>query len=256
MIGAALAANQTGRARSLLDRERGQRPNAAPFAQWRKLLDAPHVGSTALEPRESFERRGDRDQREAGAKSALPPPGRWYRGWYVPTQTNVRIRYGESSEEERILGLVRLWRRVLVPGVERIVEHGGGERPYLALRAPGRSLARALEEQRAIEAATCREWSIEACQLLSALSRCGVELPDADPHRFSVDHAGRLWLVDPWDAQSRAPEAADQAHVRHAQRLVARILEAARTPPLPGAAREALNQAETLERIVELLEGG
>jgi hypothetical protein len=251
LIGAALAANQTGRARSLLDHELGQRPNAAPFAQWRKLLDAPHVGSIALEPPEG---RGDRGQRESGAKSALPPSGRWYRGWYVPTQTSVRIRYGESTEEERILGLVRLWQRVLVPGVERIVEHGGGERPYLALRVAGRSLARALEEPRGIDAATCREWSLEACQLLSALSRCGVELPDAEPHRFSVDHAGRLWLVDPWGAEGRAPEAADQAHARHAQRLVARILEAARTPPLPGAAREALNQAETFERIVELLE--
>jgi hypothetical protein len=251
LIGAALAANQTGRARSLLDHELGQRPNAAPFAQWRKLLDAPHVGSIALEPPEG---RGDREKRESGAKSTLPPSGRWYRGWYVPTQTSVRIRYGESAEEERILGLVRLWQRVLVPGVERVVEHGGGERPYLALRVAGRNFARALEEQRGIDAATCREWSIEACQLLSGLSRCGVELPDADPHRFSVDHAGRLWLVDPWGAQSRALEAADQAHARHAQRLVARILEAARTSPLPAAAREALNQAETFERIVELLE--
>ena len=226
------------------------------FVQWWKLLDAPHVGSIALEPREPLERRGDRGQRESGAKSTLPPSGRWYRGWHVPTQTSVRIRYGESAEAESILGFVRLWQRVLVPGVERVVEHGGGERPYLALRAPGRSFARALEEQRGIDAATWREWSIEACQLLSALSRCGVELPDADPHRFSVDHAGRLWLVDPWGAQSRAPEAADHAQARHAQRLVARILEAARTPPLPGAAREALNQAETFERIVELLEGG
>ena len=251
LIGAALAANQTGRARSLLDHELGQRPNAAPFAQWRKLLDAPRVGSIALEPPEG---RGDRGQREPGAKSALPPPGRWYRGWYVPTQTSVRIRYGESSEEESILGLVRLWQRVLVPGVERVVEHGGGERPYLALRVAGRSLARALEEPRGIDSATCREWSLEACQLLSALSRCGVELPDADPHRFSVDYAGRLWLVDPWGAEGRAPEAADRAHARHAQRLVARILEAARTSPLPAAAREALNQAETFERIVELLE--
>ena len=253
LIGAALAANETGRARSLLDHELRQRPNAAPFAQWRKLLDAPHVGSIALEPPEG---RGDREKRESGAKITLPPPGRWYRGWYVPTQTSVRIRYGESAEEERVLGLVRLWQRVLVPGVERVVEHGGGERPYLALRVAGRSFARALEEQRGIDAATCREWSIEACQLLSGLSRYGVELPDADPHRFSVDHVGRLWLVDPWGAQSRAPEVADQAHARHAQRLVARILEVARTPPLPGAAREALNQAETFERIVELLEGG
>jgi hypothetical protein len=42
----------------------------------------------------------------------------------------------------------------------------------------------------------------------------------------------------------------------HARELLATILDAARTSPLSGAARESLRSAETFERIVELLEGG
>jgi hypothetical protein len=103
---------------------------------------------------------------------------------------------------------------------------------------------------------TCREWCLEACQLLAALARSGMALPDAAPHRFSVDHAFRLWLVDPWGLESRAPDVAERAHAVHARELLATILDAARTSPLSGAARESLRSAETFERIVELLEGG
>ncbi|HEX6766307.1 MAG TPA: hypothetical protein VF103_12535 [Polyangiaceae bacterium] len=251
LIGAALAANLTQRARSLLDEELRQRPNTAPFAQWRKMLDAPRLGAIAIEPPEGRNEHGQREPR-----GALPPPGRWYRGWHVPTQTFVRIRLGDATENERIAELVRSWRRALVPGVARIVEHGGGERPYFALSVSGRNFARVLEDPRALDVETCREWCVEICQLLAALGRFGVELPDAAPHRFSVDQAGRLWLVDPWDAESRAPEVAEPAHVRHARELVWTILDAARTPLLSGAVVEALSSAETFERIVELLEGG
>jgi hypothetical protein len=250
LIGAALAANLTARARSLLDDELRQRPNATPFAHWRRLLDAPRLGAIAFEPPEG---RGEHGQRE---QKILPPPGRWYRGWHVPTQTVVRIRHVEATEEGRILELVRLFKNALAPGIARVIEHGGGERPFIALPAPGRSLARALEERNGIDAVTCREWCLEACQLLAALSRSGLELPDASPHRFSVDHAFRLWLVDPWGLESRAPEVAERAHAPLARELVATILDAARTSPLSASARESLRSAETFERIVELIEGG
>jgi hypothetical protein len=174
----------------------------------------------------------------------------------VPTQTVVRIRHVEATEEGRILELVRLFKNALAPGIARVIEHGGGERPFIALPAPGRSLARALEERNGIDAVTCREWCLEACQLLAALSRSGLELPDASPHRFSVDHAFRLWLVDPWGLESRAPEVAERAHAPLARELVATILDAARTSPLSASARESLRSAETFERIVELIEGG
>jgi hypothetical protein len=251
LIGAALAANQTARARSLMDDELRKRPNAAPFAHWRKLLDAPRLGAIAFEPPEG---RGEQEQRERN--KALPTPGRWYRGFHVPTQTVVRVRLAEATEEERILALVRLFKNALAPGIARVVEHGGGERPFIALPAPGRSLARALEERQGIDAAISREWCLEACQLLAALARSGLELPDAAPHRFSVDHAFRLWLVDPWGLESRAPDAAERAHARLARGLVVTILDAARTSPVSGSARESLRSAETFEGIVELLEGG
>jgi hypothetical protein len=248
LIGAALAANQTGRARSLLDDELRKRPNAAPFAQWRKLIDAPRLGAIAFEP---LEGRGEQRER----KNELPPPGRWYRGWHVPSQTLVRIRHGEAADEERVLELVRLWQAALVPGVARVIDHGGGERPYVAFPVFGRNLARALEDSRT-DAVTCRSWALEACQLLAALSRSGLELPDAAPDRFSVDQAGRLWLVDPLGVESRAPDVAERAHAALARDLLETILDAARTSPLSGSARESLRSAETFERIVGLLEGG
>ncbi len=247
LIGAALAANQAARARSLLDDELRKRPNAAPFAQWRKLLDAPRLGAIAFEPPE-----GRGEQRER--KNELPPPGRWYRGFHVPTQTLVRIRHGEAADEARVVEVVRLWQAALVPGVARVIDHGGGERPYLALPVFGRNLARALDDSRT-DAATCRAWALEACQLLAALARFGLELPDAGPDRFSVDQAGRLWLVDPLGIEARAPDVAERAHALLARDLLEAILDAARTSPLSSAARESLRSAETFERIVELLEG-
>jgi hypothetical protein len=251
-IGVLLAADQPARARALLDEEIRKHADA-PFARWRKLLDAPRVGSVALEPPEGRHGRGER---ESAAPGELLPPGRWYRGWHVPTQTAVRLRYGEAADEPRFVALVELWQRVLVPGVERIVEHGGGERPYLAMKSAGRSLARALGEPRGIDTATYRDWCLEACQLLASLSRSGVVLPDAAPNRFSVDPAARLWLVDPWGAESRPADLAERAHVEHAKQLLSTILDAPRTPPLSRAAREALNGAENFEQLVAALERG
>jgi hypothetical protein len=143
---------------------------------------------------------------------------------------------------------------VLVPGVERILEHGAGERPYLALRSPGRSLARALDDARGLDPATCRAWCVEVCQLLSAVARSGVELSDADPNRFSVDAAFRLWLVDPWGAVKSTPDNAESAHLKHADALCRAIANSSRARAFSAAALEALDRSTSFAELVGALE--
>jgi hypothetical protein len=250
LVSAALTLGLEAQARTLLDETLRKHPQAAPFSHWRKLLDAPRVGHIAMDPPD---RHRDRRHASATENGALPPPGRWYRGFHVPTQTTVRLRYGEASEAEHYRQIVALWRNLLVPAVERLVESGDGERPYLALRSAGRSLARALEDPRGLDAGTRRAWCLEVCQILSAVGRSGVELPDADPHRFSVDPALRLWLVDPWLAAKSAPDAAERAHLSHAVALCKIIAIGGRTPAVSAAVLDGLERAASLTELAAML---
>ena len=115
-------------------------------------------------------------------------------------------------------------------------------------------MARSLEDPRGLDAGTCRAWCLEVCQLLSALARSGVELPDADPHRFSVDPGFRLWLVDPWLAVKSAPDAAERAHLQHAVALCRSIATSGRTPALPAAVVAGLDRATSLSELAATLE--
>jgi hypothetical protein len=208
--------------RKLLGEAQGEGSHAAAARRWLRALSQPRLGNVALEPPARPRERDDRAARSERPTS-LPPPGRWYRGFHLPSQTPVRLRHGASEDRERFEASISLWQRVLAPGVSRLVESSAKEEtPYLCVPLPGRSLSRTLEAER-LDASERHRLAVEGCLILASVARWGVRLPDAELHRFSLDAAGRLWLIDLWEAESDS-DGTERAHLELARGLVRSIV--------------------------------
>jgi hypothetical protein len=69
-------------------------------------------------------------------------------------------------------------------------------------------------------------------------------LPDAELGRFSLDDAGRVWLVDLWSAAESAPEPAVVAHTGLAKGACRALLGS-----VPEEARDFAELAACIERF-------
>lgn len=209
-------------ARQLLETETFEGETASRARHWLRALDMPRLGSVALDPPGGHAA----PRRRSAGPERLPAADRWYRGFHVPSQRGVRLRFGEAGDREAFAARIQLWSDLLVPSVARLVAADAGpdvERPYLAVTLPGRSLAGALKGSGA-DRRERQVWAIELCLILAACAAEGVRLADADANRFSLDEAGRLWLVDLWDAARADPLAARAAHFELARRAVRALL--------------------------------
>ncbi|HEX9620522.1 MAG TPA: hypothetical protein VF989_10315 [Polyangiaceae bacterium] len=254
LAAAFLAGGAEADARRLLEADVYEGEAAARAKHWLRSLSMPQLGPVALDPPSGPGGPKGRAKRS----EQLPAADRWYRGFHLPSQSAVRLRFGEPGDREAFAARIGLWRDLLVPGVARLVAaDADAERPYLAVALPGRSLARALGAAPARER---REWALELCLLLAACAAAGVQLADADANRFSLDEGGRLWLVDLWDARSAEPAQARAAHIELARRSVYDVLgmvaHAGESPggaaPLNGMA-SALASATGLSDLVRAL---
>ncbi len=127
LVAAMLAAHQETAARKLIDRVLNPQHSGSTLSRWQAALDAPRIGTVALD--------GVRSNRE------LPACGRWYRGWHVPTQTTVLVRYGG---DRRAAGLRRVGGALAALArsgdcANRRFEHGAREAPVPCRRASGLS---------------------------------------------------------------------------------------------------------------------
>ena len=203
---------------------------------------------------------------------------RWHRGWHVPTQQEVLVRFagpaagdrdstGAVAQPEATELLARhaaLQRRLLVPGVAALVEVQSGvaqgargprtllPSSYLAVAWKGPPLPRRLQEPR-IEPELALGWCQEACLLLAGLAAQGFELPDAALARFSVDAAERLWLADLWLLREVAVEAAAAAHLALGRQLCRELLGALDSELLSAAAERSLGEARSLADVLAAL---
>lgn len=244
LVAAMLAAHQETAARKLIDRVLNPQHSGSTLSRWQAALDAPRIGTVALD--------GVRSNRE------LPACGRWYRGWHVPTQTTVLVRYGEIVEQPVYAESVARWRRLLVPGTARIVASSTvpAKRPYLAVELAGYPLNRELQKGQRVQERVRLRWAVELCALLAALAREGVALPDAEPYRFNLDQEGRLWLVDLWGIRSAQPDEAMRAHCEHARKSCQRLLTLAPSYSMPDDALERLEQVPDLVQMAQIFESG
>jgi hypothetical protein len=242
LVAAMLAAGQEPSAKKLIDRVRKADDTGSILARWRAALDAPRVGTVALD--------------SARANRDLPASGRWYRGWHVPTQSIVLLRYGELAEQPLFAEQVALWRRLLVPGVSRIVAANTepSKRPYVAVELTGYPLNREAQKSSRIDERLRMRWAVELCALLAALAEQGTVLPDAELSRFNTDQEGRLWLVDLWNLQSVTPEQARLAHCDRARTSCRQLLNMAPAYCVAGDAPERLESAASLEQIVQIFD--
>ncbi len=244
LVGALLAAGQETTAKKLLDRTRKPDDMGSILARWRSALDAPRVGTVALDL--------SRSSRE------LPPSGRWYRGSHVPTQSTVLVRYGEFGEQPVYARQIALWRQLLVPGMSRIVaaNAGPGTRPYIAVELPGYPLNREVQKGGRVEESVRLRWAVEICALLAAVAHQGAVLPDADLCRFNLDQEGRLWLVDLWEMQSAEPDQALLAHRDQARGICGQLLRLAPCYSLAADALDQLENAVDLTEIARIIDPG
>ena len=242
LVAAMLAAHQEAAAKKLIDRVRKPEDTGSILSRWKAALDAPRVGTVALDI--------GRSTRE------LPACGRWYRGWHVPTQSIVLVRFGEMGEQPVYAEVVARWRSLLVPGVARVVASGSApaQRPYVAVELPGYPLHRELQKGNRVDERVRLRWAVEVCALLAALAQQGVALPDAEFYRFNSDQEARLWLVDLWGAQSAPPGEALQAHTQHARKCCQQLLTTAPSYALPSDALERLERASDLVQMARVFE--
>lgn len=242
LVGALLAAGEELAAKKLIDRVRKPEDTGSMLARWRVALDAPRVGTVAID--------SSRSNREH------PPPGRWTRGWHVPTQSNVLVRYGELAEQRAYAELIAIWRRLLVPGVARIVAANSepNRRPYIAVELPGSPLNREAQKGSRIEERLRLRWAVELCALLCALAQQGALIADSELYRFNTDQEGRLWLVDLWGLCSAEPNQAQAAHCESARAACRQLLGAAPVYSVSGDALERLDQAPDLLRMAQIFD--
>jgi len=259
--------------------------------------DAPRDASRDAHPRDAHARDASRDTHSRDRQRPAPQPernerapaepaegpvssDRWHRGWHVPSQQEVLVRFaaaaasdrpgdaaGAAAQPEAAELLVRhaaLQRRLLVPGVAALVEVQSGlaqgargprallPSSYLAVAWKGPPLPRRLQEPR-IEPELALGWCQEACLLLAGLAAQGFELPDAALARFSVDAAERLWLADLWQLREVTVEAAVAAHLGLGRQLCRELLGALDSEPLSAAAERLLGEARNLADVLAAL---
>ncbi len=241
LVGALLASSQDAAAKKLVDRETKAEDTASPLARWRVALDAPRIGRVALDGR------GTRE---------TPPSNRWARGLHIPTQTMVLVRQGEPGEHELYNEHVSAWRRLLVPGVARVVDFSreGAKRPYLAVELPGQPWNRELQRASQLDESVRLRWAREVCLLLASLGHQGVLIPDVEPFRFNLDQENRLWLVDLWGLKSVPAASALEQHNVSARNLCARLLKVAPTYSVDGDVFNSIERSSDLTQLALLLE--
>ncbi len=236
LVSALLSADHEAAAKKLIERVRKPDDTGSILARWRTALDAPRIGPVALD--------AARSNRE------LPPCGRWVRGWHIATQSVVLVRYGEIGEQPVFAEQITEWRRLLVPGVPRVIASSttSAKRPYLAVELPGYPLNREFQKGSRVEARVRFRWAVDLCALMFVLAHQRVVLPDAELHRFNVDHDGRLWLVDLWGMRAAELEPALRAHCDHARAACLQLLKNA---PCASMTEDVMSQ---LERAPDLLQ--
>jgi hypothetical protein len=236
------AAGQEALARKYLDREKNGGSSA--LTRFREALDFPRVGAVAIDASRS--------------NGKLPPPGRWYRGWHLLTGDVVLVRTSSSEERSAFAEQVAIWRRMLVPGVARVIgaQVPPSPVPYIAVELPGMPLQREAKRAQRIDEATRLRWAVEICAMLEGLAAGGVMLPDANLNRFNVDQQGRLWLVDLWPLQNAEPDQARAAHCEHARSTCRQLLQQAPCYTIAADAFEQIEQATMLRQLVAIFEPG
>lgn len=242
LASAMLAAGHEPSARKLIDRTRKADDTGSSLARWRAALDAPRVGPVALE--------SQRSNREP------PASGRWYRGFYIPTQSSVLVRYGEPAEQPAYTELIAIWCRLLIPGTSRIVAASAdlNRRPYIAVELPGYPLNREVQKGSRVDERLRLRWAIELCALLAALAQQGTVLPDAELCRFNADQDGRLWLVDLWGLKSTEPSMAQLEHCEKARKACRQLVTVAPCYSVSADALERLQSAPNLVQLAQTLE--
>ena len=284
-----LRAGVESAASELLRTEQAALPDPRWAQHWLAALSGARVGDLALEQRarRTPRRRRGSDRAPAAADAAvgqaaaegraaegraaedagaadLVAGDRWQRGFHVPTQLEVLVRFDDPAAPGALRAHAELRRRALFPGVAPVVAEAfdtaavdRAERARLALAWQGPPLPRRLPAGRHdthLPPELALAWCQEASRMLAALAAAGLELPDAALHRFSVDAADRLWLVDLWLLREAAPAAALSAHLALAQRLCREVLGTLDRDVLPSAAAQSLAAAQSFSELLVALD--
>lgn len=192
--GALLARHRDDQARKLLNDVATHHREFKLPGRWLAALDKPRLGRIALD-----------DDGDGGAER---------KGFWLDRQRPVWIRAGGPSDADAFAREAELRRTLVFPSVAPLLVSGTHEgSPYLATPLFGHPVRRGTKQlSQAVALA------FDGVSLLSGLADIGVRLPDVERRRFSLDHGGRLWLVNLQGA-TRAP--IDE--VRHAHASLARL---------------------------------
>lgn len=242
LTGALLASGDEASAKRILDREYGSGDHDATLTRWREALDGQRIGPVALDA--------------SRARNDKPPPGRWYRGLHLPTQSVVLVRSGNADELSLYQDQIACWRGLTAPSVSRIVaaSASAGARPYFAVELPGVPMVRELKGSTRIAESVRLRWAVELACILATLAQQGVVLSDAELRRFNTDNLGHLWLVDLWPLKRTSVEQAIEIHLGYIKAAAQQFIRAAPCYGLAADAGERIEQAHEAAEIVQILE--
>jgi hypothetical protein len=238
LAGHLIAANSEADARQLLQTLAGANPDCDIPARWLGFLDAERLDRIALleQPSDRMDALGQHTRRA----------GIWLETMQ-PVWVQIARLDGIASHEETV-GLLG---EFAVPGVASVLESGtakAGE-PYFVVANAGESLDRALTENAGLELAPALRVCHEAVGILNALAAVGVQLPDVELARFTLEPSGALLLTDLAGARRVDPDARGGFHFELARSCCSDVLNRARRYIVPAEVRSVVSDSKSCAEL-------
>lgn len=227
-----IAANSEADARQILQTLASANPDFDLPTRWLALLDAERLDRIAL-----LEQPSDRTD----VLGRHP----WRAGIWLETMRPVWVQIARPDEITSHEATLDLLGELAVQGVASVLESGttqAGE-PYFVVANAGQPLDRALTEDAGLDLAAALRICHAAVGLLNSLAAVGVQLPDVELTRFTLEPSGALGLTDLAGARRVDPDARGGFAFELARSCCTAVLDRARRYIVPAEVRSVVSDA-------------
>jgi hypothetical protein len=238
LAGHLIAANSEADARQLLQNLASANPDFDIPARWLELLDAERLDRIALlaQPSDRMDALGQHTRRA---------------GIWLETMRPVWVQIARLDEIASHEETVRLIGELAVPGVASLLESGttkAGE-PYFVVANAGEPLERALTENAGLELSPALRVCHEAVGIFNALAAVGVQLPDVNLARFTLERSGALLLTDLAGARRVDPDVRGGFNFELARSFCTDVLDRARRCIVPAEVRSVVSDSKCFAEL-------
>jgi hypothetical protein len=238
LAGHLIATNSEADARQLLQNLARANPDFDIPTRWLEFLDAERLDRIALleQPSDRVDALGQHTRRA---------------GIWLETMRPVWVQIARLDEIASHEETVRLIGELAVPGVASLLESGTtkADEPYFVVANAGEPLDRALTENAGLELSPALRVCHEAVGLLNALAAVGVQLPDVNLARFTLERSGALLLTDLAGARRVDPDVRGAFNFELARSFCTDVLDRARRCIVPAEVRLVVSDSKSFAEL-------